>query len=108
MIIFSIALSWCLGYPAMYITVVALFIGALLGLPPIRLGRFRVPAALVKTFTVFLMVFAGYSLFTTEKTFTVFPWQLSLLIFFPLLAIFLVMEFLSRRGQTGKVKEAIK
>lgn len=105
MFILSMVLAWALGYPALYITVTALFFGALLGLPPIRLERFLVPSSLAKTLSVYLLIFCGYSLFATERTFSVFPWKLALVLFVSLWAVFVVWEivvrYLSKRKDEG-------
>lgn len=97
MLVLVIGLAWSLGYVNLYFTLAALFMGVLLALPPIRMARFAITSSLFKALSTFALVLAGYSLFATERTFSVFPWQLYLAVFLPLWAVFLAWELVSRR-----------
>ncbi|MBD3286940.1 hypothetical protein GF359_09845 [candidate division WOR-3 bacterium] len=108
MFILSFALAWTLGYSTLYIAVVALFVGALLGLPPIRLARFRIPAGLAKAVSAYLLVFCGYALFATEKTFSVVPWQFAVVLFVSLIAIFVAWEFAEKHLKDKKPEASSK
>ncbi len=97
MLILTVALAWCLGYSNLFILVVSLVFGLINAMPPLRLARWSVPSSLANSFAVLMLVYCGYSLFATERTFTVFPWWLSLAVFAPLLLLFLAREFILRR-----------
>ncbi|MBN2380929.1 hypothetical protein JXM67_14115 [candidate division WOR-3 bacterium] len=109
MFILAFALAWSVGYSTLFIAVVALFVGALLGLPPLRLGRFLVPSALVKAVSVYLLVFCGYALFATERTFSVVPWRQALGILIAVVGVFLAIELVTRymiEDKTPAAKQA--
>lgn len=108
LIIFSFASAWSLGYTSLYLAGIAMIMGALTAVPPIRLERFLVPASLAKALSVFLLVLAGYSLFADTCTLNVFPWQLFLGVFLPLWAVFVLWELISRgylKAKQGTPKE---
>lgn len=107
LLIFSFASAWMLGYSPLYLAAMALFTGVLVAVPPIRLERFLVPASLAKALGVFLLLLAGYSVFTAERTLNVFPWQYYLAVFLPLWAVFVLYEFMARRRKAveGKVRK---
>jgi|GEM_PF-2345089 len=104
MFILSMALAWSLGYSVIFIFVVALVFGLILTLPPLRLERIPIASSLVRTMSVYMLVFCGFSLFTSELTFNVFPWKLALVVFAALFGIFLVLEILDRWVLKGRAK----
>jgi hypothetical protein len=102
MLVMTIALAWCLGYSNLFILIVSLVFGLINAMPPLRLARWSVTSSLANAFAVLMLVFCGYSLFATERTFTVFPWWLSLAVFAPLLLVFLARELIARRPALKK------
>lgn len=109
MFILTLALGWSLGYANLFILLVSLVFGLVLAVPPLRLERWSVPSSLGNGLAVFMLVYCGYSLFATERTFSIFPWQLSIVVFATLWLSFLVRELIIRhkpkRIQTGEAAQ---
>lgn len=100
MFILTIGLAWCLGYSNLFILLVSLIFGLVNAIPPLRLERWSIPSSLANALAVLMLVFCGYSLFATERTFTVFPWWLALAVFGPVWLAFLAREFIQRSRTT--------
>jgi hypothetical protein len=103
--ILSMLLTWCLGYPTLFIVITFFVCVFVLKIPPLRLSRFAVPSSFFYALGMFMLVAAGYSLFGMERTLNVFPWQLGLAVFLPLWAVFLGREFILRRARPGSEEE---
>ncbi len=94
--VFAGVFIWSLGYAPLFIWVVALALMMVIELPPLRLKRFLLPSAISNAMFILVLVICGYSIFTTNRTMNVFPWQIALAVFAVMTVVFLGIDFIKR------------
>lgn len=87
---------WALGYSPLFVWIAGMALMLIIELPPVRLKRFLIPSAISNALFILIMVICGYSIFTTSRTMSVFPWQIAVAVFGVMTLTFLGRDLIRR------------